>query len=350
MNRVCPVTLAQPFIRHRFYRSQQAMSFSPKRNAFTLIELLVVIAIIAILAAILFPVFAQAREKARQTSCLSNMKQISLGFQMYKTDYDGTFPSAYFHRNFVTGGGSGGYIHWSGMINPYVKNFDLYKCPSDPNSGWGPTCGYGPNSPETNAGFGWAPGQTRAGCNAGAWDDQAPRLSYTVNATIIPRLRNQLDANRGITVVNEAAVDFVSSTIMVVEMTDSRSCLEGASFGLQGNRSHRSTNGYQLGAGGQYFGSQEDGATGPASVNAITPAEAQQMFTTCRTSQLTQPLLTYVNGARHAGGSNYGMADGSAKWYRIEATLNPQRYMWGNRVLSDRNIPVLLNGVQVGLQ
>ena len=61
------------------------------RSGFTLIELLVVIAIIAILAAILFPVFAQAREKARQTTCLSNCKQIALAFQMYQQDYDGSF-------------------------------------------------------------------------------------------------------------------------------------------------------------------------------------------------------------------------------------------------------------------
>ena len=66
---------------------------SSARRAFTLIELLVVIAIIAILAAILFPVFAQAREKARQTSCLSNLKQLGLGFMMYASDNDGNFPA-----------------------------------------------------------------------------------------------------------------------------------------------------------------------------------------------------------------------------------------------------------------
>src|SRR5437870_2666958 len=64
------------------------------RKAFTLIELLVVIAIIAILAAILFPVFAQAREKARQTTCLSNLKQLGLGFRMYLTDYDDRLPGS----------------------------------------------------------------------------------------------------------------------------------------------------------------------------------------------------------------------------------------------------------------
>jgi prepilin-type N-terminal cleavage/methylation domain-containing protein/prepilin-type processing-associated H-X9-DG protein len=319
-----------------------------RRRAFTLIELLVVIAIIAILAAILFPVFAQARDKARQTSCLSNMKQTALGFMMYKQDYDETFPSAYFHRNFATGGGAGGYIHWSGMINPYVKNWGMYTCPSDAVRGWGPTCGFGPNSPETNAGFGWATGQTRAACNAGAWDDQAPRLSYTVNSALIPRLRNQPDINRGISVVADAAVEFPASTIMIAELTDNRSCLEGASFGLTGNRSHRSTNAVMNGTG-PYFGSAEDGATGPASVNALTPALANQFFTACRTQPISQPLITYIAPARHSGGANYALADGSAKWMRFEQTISPTRYMWGNRMYSDRGIPVLLNGVQVGM-
>ena len=76
------------------------------RRAFTLIELLVVIAIIAILAAILFPVFAQAREKARAISCLSNLKQVGIGLMMYTQDYDETYPIAAWQK--VTGTGSNG--------------------------------------------------------------------------------------------------------------------------------------------------------------------------------------------------------------------------------------------------
>lgn len=98
-----------------------------RKSGFTLIELLVVIAIIAILAAILFPVFAQAREKARQTSCLSNLKQLSLGTLMYVQDNDETFP---LHE---TVGADGYFYIWSSKnsLNVYVKNTGILKCPSD---------------------------------------------------------------------------------------------------------------------------------------------------------------------------------------------------------------------------
>lgn len=104
-----------------------------KQKAFTLIELLVVIAIIAILAAILFPVFAQAREKARQTSCISNERQLLTAALMYQQDYDETW-----HRiksGLIAGdnnpGGTDQGFGSEDMLKPYVKNTQLFKCPSD---------------------------------------------------------------------------------------------------------------------------------------------------------------------------------------------------------------------------
>jgi prepilin-type N-terminal cleavage/methylation domain-containing protein len=104
------------------------------RKGFTLIELLVVIAIIAILAAILFPVFAQAREKARQASCISNLKQLTMGFVMYAQDYDETFPSWNWAVNYSGGSGNpnnNATTLWCNAIFPYVKNAQVYNCPSD---------------------------------------------------------------------------------------------------------------------------------------------------------------------------------------------------------------------------
>jgi len=106
------------------------------RRGFTLIELLVVIAIIAILAAILFPVFARAREKARQTSCLSNVKQIGTALMMYVQDYDEMMPQYLV----LTGrsqqpdlpdiGSSYDYTVWHDRLYPYVMNWQVYICPS----------------------------------------------------------------------------------------------------------------------------------------------------------------------------------------------------------------------------
>jgi len=99
-----------------------------KTSGFTLIELLVVIAIIAILAAILFPVFAQAREKARQTSCLSNMKQVALASLMYAQDYDETFCA---QGEPQEANGWGWQLTWLVHIQPYMKNYAAFRCPSD---------------------------------------------------------------------------------------------------------------------------------------------------------------------------------------------------------------------------
>jgi prepilin-type N-terminal cleavage/methylation domain-containing protein/prepilin-type processing-associated H-X9-DG protein len=156
------------------------------RRAFTLIELLIVIAIIAILAAILFPVFAQAREKARQTSCLSNTKQVALALRMYMEDFDErlffrTFSNAdstrahvavpRIHPDFNT-------LQWWNVLMPYIKNQQIFTCPSD----GGPTL-----SPDTDGN---------------------------------PVIRRSLVASVAAESLSDAQVEFGSDTIVITEKWD----------------------------------------------------------------------------------------------------------------------------------
>jgi prepilin-type N-terminal cleavage/methylation domain-containing protein/prepilin-type processing-associated H-X9-DG protein len=109
----------------RPYKASRYAATRRSQSAFTLIELLVVIAIIAILAAILFPVFGRARENARRSSCQSNLKQITLGIKQYTQDYDEAFPIGpnVVNTDFTTG--------WSVAVQPYIKSLQVYQCPSD---------------------------------------------------------------------------------------------------------------------------------------------------------------------------------------------------------------------------
>ena len=131
-----------------------------KKKGFTLIELLVVIAIIAILAAILFPVFAQAREKARAISCLSNLKQITLAGLMYAEDYDETLNgpanrSCWHERTNLTDYFWGDrWKTWPELLYPYVKSIDLFSCPDRRDS---PAFGYSINVNSSNDDYPGAP-------------------------------------------------------------------------------------------------------------------------------------------------------------------------------------------------
>jgi prepilin-type N-terminal cleavage/methylation domain-containing protein/prepilin-type processing-associated H-X9-DG protein len=127
-------------IQCRHSRRSTFSAFTNRASAFTLIELLVVIAIIAILAAILFPVFAQAREKARQTSCLSNTKQLGLAVYQYLQDFDELMPNGTYQYGAIGG--------WAGQVQPYTKNAGVFRCASDvvdTGSQWKPSS-YGMNN------------------------------------------------------------------------------------------------------------------------------------------------------------------------------------------------------------
>jgi prepilin-type N-terminal cleavage/methylation domain-containing protein len=330
------------------------------KKAFTLIELLVVIAIIAILAAILFPVFAQAKAAAKKAADLSNVKQISLGITMYTADVDDMYPSAYYHRAFnpALGGTNAGYIHWSGMIQPYVKNIQLFVSPGDTIGGHAPTCF---SSADNNSGAGFPGGQSPNVCTANPGivpanfvrggaivDEQVPRISYTVNSIVIPRYRNIGDANRGISLVSQTALDSVANTILIAGFTRNLECLASASItSTTRSASHRSTNAVTRDAANTavYYGSQEDGATRPPQLFALNwnNVRAANIFNLCRTTPRTDyPLIVYHGWNNWSNqGDNYGMADGSAKYRAFAQTIVPNNYQWGARAFTDGGVQIL---------
>ncbi|MCS7300809.1 MAG: DUF1559 domain-containing protein [Fimbriimonadales bacterium] len=169
------------------------------RRGFTLIELLVVIAIIAILAAILFPVFAQAREKARQTQCMNNLKQMATGALSYIQDYDEKFPMAVYAPVPRPSGGNCAFTLFDAIF-PYIKNLDITKCPSEPNALY------------LNAGFQAVLNMPT--CNL------PETISYMYNYDLLPPGRTPIDQNppavsRG--TVSLAEVEFVADTTINFE-------------------------------------------------------------------------------------------------------------------------------------
>jgi prepilin-type N-terminal cleavage/methylation domain-containing protein/prepilin-type processing-associated H-X9-DG protein len=240
------------------------------KKGFTLIELLVVIAIIAILAAILFPVFAKVREKARQTACTSNMKQLALGFLQYEQDYDDQMPIP------VNQWGQG----WGGKIYPYVKSGGLYGCPDDPTA---PAAGLS-------------------------------KVSYGLNANLMPSGNGSYISGNHTNAL--AAQGSPAVTVLLFEISGETS----GGYGVNGvdltnsDEGSTATGTGSISGGG---GSQDD------------KPSSNYYHAVYATGDIGgYPLNRSASGAsitgRHTDGANYAVADGHVKWLRPSAVSGGQ--------------------------
>jgi prepilin-type N-terminal cleavage/methylation domain-containing protein/prepilin-type processing-associated H-X9-DG protein len=248
-------------------------------SAFTLIELLVVIAIIAILAAILFPVFAQAREKARAISCLSNEKQIGLGILQYQEDYDEKNPGGLNGY----GGGSG----YAGQIYPYVKSTQVFLCPSDDGITTQGLPGTGP----------WRASSLAINSNTSLPNPTTPACDQMGDSYTIARYSAP------------------SSTVLLFEVTNSTNY----NVDTEINPANAVPPGTSSYCGGSPSGNGLGGAYLPNGYNgeptAGTSTDDFVKYATGYFNGETADLGSFISPVgRHQGGSNFVMADGHAKW------------------------------------
>jgi len=246
-----------------------------RQKGFTLIELLVVIAIIAILAAILFPVFAKVREKARQTSCLSNEKQLGLSIAQYSNDYDEKIPCGFFQGGVGGHAWVGGY-GWAGQIYPYTKSVEVFSCPDD--------------------------------------DTYPPAVSYGMNANVILA---GATANSIYDVCNNDAdptpvplAGFVqpAKTVLLFEVTNVNTDVS-KSLNTQANHDFSP---YGMGASDCNIGSLGYQAA-LYQTGQFPQAAAPAVYGTSQ--EYSSTPFNAADGI-HTGGSNYLMADYHAKWFR----------------------------------
>ncbi|GAB4458749.1 MAG: hypothetical protein OHK0029_20360 [Armatimonadaceae bacterium] len=309
-----------PSTSHKFTRR-----ISP---AFTLIELLVVIAIIAILAAILFPVFAQAREKARQTTCLSNIKQIALGLIMYAQDYDEAYSMNRSCNLVGPGGGPANQtpcrvgdvaLGWIDLTLPYVKNFGVFKCPSDPVQPV-PL----PNTPGLvyHTGEPAQPGSLN-GYIWGRRDAANPTLGGDYRSSYA---RNNNFANSGAWTVRDAQVAFPATTLLVYEFAPNSGAGANGNEGIPGSTWNiNRPNGLNVSASGCVASP----ANPPSNVGRQVVSFVHHSPGFFADAGILTSEQRGNSSSRHSGGANYAFVDGHAKWYRPERVFG--QCSWGNR-------------------
>jgi prepilin-type N-terminal cleavage/methylation domain-containing protein/prepilin-type processing-associated H-X9-DG protein len=249
---------------------------SSLKQGFTLIELLVVIAIIALLAAIMFPTFARARENARRSSCLSNMKQIGLGLMQYTQDYDESFP----HNDDVS--------RWSKKIYPYIKSAQVFVCPSSSE--------YTPLFDAFNIGTGssYAMNNTLSGFN-----------SPVSGSTRYARVLSELGDTAGTSVFVETSS--LKFTTLNANLTDRDDPTTWSNY-VDTSNSYKGNSDWNWYPPGCYTSAYP-------TCYANTPAYYQSVF-------FRRPI------GRHFDGLNVVYADGHAKWSHINKFLGPMPYGW----------------------
>lgn len=253
------------------------MIYLSRNRAFTLIELLIVIAIIAILAAILFPVFAQARGKARQSACSSNERQLGMAVQLYVQDYDEQYPNGLG----VVGGqrvwaGEG----WAGQCSPYVKSADIYRCPSD------------------------TPGQR------GKWDWPVS-YAYNINFVAVPD-EGDYEEEPPPAGVSLGAVRAPARSVLVFEVSDVLANIYEPREGSDpGGRHGRNFSASSNGLDNRLY-AQRDWSTRTEN-QYQTGYLGNRLPPDPQSTQFQNPL------GRHLAGSNFLMGDGHVKWLKGSA-------------------------------
>jgi prepilin-type N-terminal cleavage/methylation domain-containing protein/prepilin-type processing-associated H-X9-DG protein len=262
-----------------------------KSRGFTLIELLVVIAIIAILAAILFPVFAQAREKARAITCISNEKQLSLAFLMYEEDADQYTPNGI--------NPYGGAQGWAGQLYTYVKSAGAFLCPDDPTA-------------QSN-------GAQLFHISSYGYNSQVSVINPAFIAAGEP-----YSPNDGVTYppgsVSLAQYNAPSSTVLLAEVVNATGYDVTTGYATAGSATAGASDDWLPTFGGSSAGFGVGGAYDPSGYNSNNGTAGGNASTS---KWATGPLVNAREGAaqndftpvgRHTTGSNFALADGHAKW------------------------------------